>query len=319
MTLHAIVLGAGKGTRMKSKKVKLIHKAAGKEIICHVIDNLENLNIASICVVIGYQSDDVKKVINSDKVKYAVQKEQLGTGHAVMQTEKIFEDKSGDVIILAGDAPLISAKTLDELYLFHKQNKSDITVLSTLMPDPKGYGRIVRDNSEQVLKIVEQKDANEFEKTINEINTGVYCVNKEVLFNSLKNVTTNNKQSEYYLTDIIQIAKNQDKKVFSYIAANHLEFQGINSRVHLADVSNYIYKQNGIQHMENGVTIIAPDSTYIENNVKIGEDTIIYPGTYIYSGATIGKDCTINGNCIIKSNVQIENNTKLKANTIKES
>ncbi|HAR64003.1 MAG: hypothetical protein DKM50_12565 [Candidatus Margulisiibacteriota bacterium] len=307
MTLHAIILAAGKGTRMKSKKVKTIHDVAGIPVINKVINNLEELNISSMCIVVGFQSDDVLKTVTSTKVEFVTQKEQLGTGHAVIQTEENFKNKEGDIIILPGDAPLISAKTLNDFYLYHKKTDAHISVLSTSMPDPTGYGRIIRDKSDQVLKIVEQKDATEDERLVKEINTGIYCVSKSVLFQSLKSITTDNKQKEYYLTDIIQIAKNNGQSVYSYVANNYREFQGINSRKDLSDVSLYLYQLKNELLMNNGVTIIDPNTTYIEHNAIIDQDTIIYPGVYIKGHSIIGNNCVIGSNTYIENGIVPDN------------
>lgn len=315
MTIHAIILAAGKGTRMKSDKVKIIHEVAGQAVINKVIQNLEEVNVLSICIVVGFQSEEVKNIITAKNVEFVIQQEQLGTGHAVIQTSPLFTDKTGDIVILAGDAPLISGKTLNELYQFHQNNRAALTVLTTAMPDPTGYGRIVRDKRGQVLKIVEHKDATENEKIISEVNTGVYCVDKQILFDCLKHISNDNRQREYYLTDIVKIAKDKDLNVFAFMANNHKEFQGINSRIDLADVTRYILDRKNKDLMESGVTFIDPKNTYIEQHVTIDQDSIIYPGVYIKGKSTIGKHCIIGPNAYLE-NVTIEDNTVIKPGQI---
>ena len=231
--LAIVVLAAGKGKRMKSGDLpKVLIPLREKPLLGHVLENLEDIKPEKIILVVGHLKDKVKdyaRKLNDDKITFADQDEQLGTGHAVMQAEDELENFEGDVLILAGDVPLLTTKTLDRFISEHKKNNADVSVLSTTAPDPDGYGRIVRDKEGNFTKITEHKDADEDTKKIDEINSGIFLVEKNTLVNSLKNVSNKNAQGEYYLTDIVDILKSKDKPVFAFNLADFKELQGVNS------------------------------------------------------------------------------------------
>lgn len=312
-----VILAAGKGKRMKSDIPKVLHKLCGKEMINHVIDAVKQAGIDDINVVIGNKAEQVKKATEDRNVKYSYQNEQLGTGHAVMCCEEFLKNKKGTVAIFTGDAPLIKPETIKKLIKYHEANNFDATILTTIFEDPQQYGRVIRDENGQVCKIVEFKDCSERELNVHEINSGMYCFDIEGLVSCLKLLNNNNNQGEYYLTDVISIMNKQGKKVGALEACNE-DVMGINSRVQLAQASQIMRKRINEFHMENGVTIIDPNSTYIDCDVVIGRDTIIYPGNVIEGKTRIGKRCTLYHNSRIKDSV-IGDNVTIESSVILES
>lgn len=317
MENNAIILAAGKGTRMKSKLYKVLHPVLGKPMINHVIDHLIDANIKRKIVVIAKDSDHVKEAIKED-VEFVVQDEQLGTGHAVMMAESLLKDIEGITLVICGDTPLISTNTINKLISFHKENQADLTVLSTVLEDPTDYGRIIRNNRNSLLKIVEHKDANDEEKQIKEINTATYCFNNKKLFECLKKVQNQNSQNEFYLTDVIEIIKNENGKVFAFITDDKDEVLGINDRIALSLANSILKRTINEKLMKNGVTIIDPNNTYISIDTKIGRDTIIYPGTILFGENVIGEDCKIGPNTEF-NNVKIGNNVNVKHSVLTDS
>lgn len=319
--IRAIILGAGKGTRMKSALPKVLHEIYSKPLIGWVIDSISKLPYdTESTVVIGHGAHDVEEYLNHNYkyVKTTLQKEQLGTGHAVAQALPILHDYKGTVIITCGDTPLITTRTLNELIKFHSANNSDLTVMTTLFENPFGYGRIIRSSKNEVLKIVEEKDATETQKEIQEVNTGVYCVNWAKIrkaFNELKN---NNSQGEYYLTDIIKWARDNSLNVCGYVAKDNKEIFGINSRRDLATATKLMTERYLNQLMDEGVTIVDPQTTNISPETEIGIDTVIYPNTYISGKNKIAKKCKIGpfahirGNCEVGEGCKIGNFVELK-------
>jgi len=319
--IRAIILGAGKGTRMKSHLPKVLHEIFSKPLIGWVIDSINKLPYkVESTVVIGHGAHDVEEYLNHNYkyVKTTLQKEQLGTGHAVAQALPILNDFRGTVIITCGDTPLLSTKTLRNLIKYHEENGSDLTVMTTKFEDPTGYGRIVRSVKDEVMKIIEEKDANESIKEIKEVNTGVYCLDWSKIRKAFNELRNNNAQGEYYLTDIIKWARDNQYKVLGYVTPDNEEIYGINSRQNLAVASNLMKKRYLKELMDNGVTIIDPDSTYISPDTTIGEDTIIYPNTYIEGKNKIAKNCKIGpmahlrGNCEVGEGCKIGNFVELK-------
>ena len=311
-----VVLAAGQGTRMKSKVPKVLHKVLDKKMIDYVIEAAKDAGADEICAVIGHQSAMVKAMIGDSVSEFAVQKEQLGTGHAVMQAEK-FMGTEGDVLVLCGDTPLITAETIKELFENHRKNDNSATVVSVKIDDPTGYGRIVR-NNHSFDKIVEQKDATEDEKKINEINTGVYVFKAADLIESFKELKNDNAQNEYYLTDCLEIMKNKGLRVGVMIACDENEFLGINSKLQLAKATKIMKRRINEYHMVNGVTIEDPENTYIGKDVVIKPDTVILPGTVIEGRTEIGTDCIIGPNSritnsVIKDCVTIQSSVLLSA------
>src|SRR5690625_1329856 len=213
---YAVILAAGQGTRMKSKLYKVLHPILGRPMIRYVIEALKQTTIDTLVTVVGHGAEKVKANIRDDS-EFVMQEEQLGTAHAVLQAEHILRNKSGTTIVVCGDTPLITSDTYKELFEFNEKSNEKATILTTKLTDPTGYGRVMRDSDSKVERIVEQKDANEYEKIVNEINTGTYCFDNEALFDALKKVDNNNAQQEYYLTDVIEIMKNAGDKVSALI------------------------------------------------------------------------------------------------------
>ncbi|WP_099190946.1 bifunctional UDP-N-acetylglucosamine diphosphorylase/glucosamine-1-phosphate N-acetyltransferase GlmU [Tepidibacter mesophilus] len=316
MNLKSIILAAGKGTRMKSKLPKVLHKVCGTEMVNHVVNIAMKAGCIENVVILGHEAQMVKDNLKNN-VKTAIQEQQLGTGHAVMMAkDHIKEDDK--IVVLCGDTPLIKESTLQKLFDYHKENKCVATVLTTKVDNPTGYGRIIRDSNKDVLKIVEQKDATKEEAKVNEINSGIYCFNGKDLKMSLSKISNNNNQGEYYLTDVIEILKNEGFKVGAYEGSTIEELMGVNSRVDLQRAERILRNRINQYHMENGVTIIDTNNTYIECDVKIGMDTTIYPGSIIKGNTTIGEDCIIGTNCVIE-NSSINNKVEIQSSTIIDS
>lgn len=312
----ALILAAGQGTRIKSDLPKVLHKVSGKEMVNHVIDTMRKAKIDDINVIIGKGADLVKEKTASRNISYSLQEEQLGTGHAVKCAIDFLKGKKGIVGVFAGDAPLIKPETIEKLFDTHIENNNSATLLSSIVEDATGYGRIVRDGNE-VLKIVEHKDCNEEELKINEMNAAIYCFDIEKLLNSLEKLSNNNKQGEYYLTDVIGILKSQNEKVGA-VSIDYEETIGVNSRVQLAEAEEILRKRINKMHMENGVTLIDPNSTYIGNDVEIGRDTIIYPGNVIEGNTKIGEGVMIYPNSRISNSI-ISNGVEIQSSVIIDS
>ncbi|RDY23603.1 bifunctional UDP-N-acetylglucosamine diphosphorylase/glucosamine-1-phosphate N-acetyltransferase GlmU [Romboutsia maritimum] len=316
MNFKAIILAAGKGTRMKSKYPKVIHKVCGKEMVNHIIDVSKKSGVNDTVVILGHESDVVKERLPKNSM-IAMQTEQLGTGHAVMMAKEYIKDED-TIVVLCGDTPLIKEETLKKLFNYHIENNYHATVLTTKVENPTGYGRIIRDENQDLLKIVEQKDAKEDEKLVNEINSGIYCFNGKSLRESLDLIDNNNAQGEYYLTDTIKIMREKGHKVGAYAGSTIEELMGVNSRVELSRAEDIMRRRINESHMVNGVTIIDTNSTYIESDVKIGNDTIIYPGVMLSGNTKIGSGCIIGMNSSI-TNSEIGNDTEVKNSTIIDS
>ncbi|MBT2684384.1 bifunctional UDP-N-acetylglucosamine diphosphorylase/glucosamine-1-phosphate N-acetyltransferase GlmU [Bacillus sp. ISL-37] len=307
---YAIILAAGQGTRMKSKLYKVLHPVCGKPMVQHVIDQVKSLNINEIVTIVGHGAEKVKDQLGEDS-QYALQAEQLGTAHAVQQAGDMLADKEGVTIVVCGDTPLIKDETMEALFKHHEETNAKATILTARAEDPTGYGRIVRNAEGFVEKIVEHKDASEQERSINEINTGTYCFDNKMLFEAIQNVSNDNVQGEYYLPDVIEILKNQGEIVSAYVTDSFAETLGVNDRVALAEAERTMKKRINEYHMRNGVSIIDPDNTYIGPDVKVGQDTVIFPGTTLSGSTVIGSECQIGPNTEI-SNCEIGNNTVIR-------
>ena len=288
----SVILAAGMGTRMKSKMPKVLHKVCGKPLSKWVIDASKAAGADKVCAVVGHKAETVKEVLG-DVCEFALQAEQKGTGHAVMQDIDVIKNSKGEVVILNGDTPLITAETINKAIEYHKNNGNQATVITAILDDATGYGRIVRDNDGSVLKIVEQKDASEEEKKINEVNSGMYVFDAQSLVYALDKITPNNAQGEYYLTDTLEILLSAGKKIGGYAISDNDEIRGINDRVQLNEAEKIMQKRINEYHMRNGVTMRNPESVYIEDGVEIGNDTEICQNVTIKSGTKIGSDCVI--------------------------
>lgn len=297
---YAVILAAGQGTRMKSKLYKVLHPVCGKPMVQHVVDQIEKLNIQEMVTIVGHGAEQVQTQLGN-KVKYTLQEKQLGTAHAVLQAKEILGGKEGITIVVCGDTPLIKAETMEALLNQHLELSAKATVLTAKVEDPTGYGRIIRTETGLVKKIVEHKDATEAERSISEINTGTYCFDNQALFAALELVSNDNVQGEYYLPDLIEILKRQGEVVSAYQTIRFEETLGINDRKALAEAGRIMRNRINESHMKNGVTIIDPSNTYIDTDVKIGMDTIIYPGTILKGNTVIGEDCHIGPNTEIDS------------------
>ena len=288
----SVILAAGMGTRMKSKMPKVLHKVCGKPLSKWVIDASKAAGADKVCAVVGHKAETVKEVLG-DVCEFALQAEQKGTGHAVMQAIDVIKNSKGEVVILNGDTPLITAETINKAIEYHKNNGNQATVITAILDDATGYGRIVRDNDGSVLKIVEQKDASEEEKKINEVNSGMYVFDAQSLVYALDKITPHNAQGEYYLTDTLEILLSAGKKIGGYAISDNDEIRGINDRVQLNEAEKIMQKRINEYHMRNGVTMRNPESVYIEDGVEIGNDTEICQNVTIKSGTKIGSDCVI--------------------------
>lgn len=314
MNLKIVILAAGQGTRMKSKIPKVLHKVLDKPMLDHVMEAAQVVTNNKPIVVIGHMSDMVREHLG-DKAEIALQEEQLGTGHAVMMAEHYIDDED-EVLILCGDTPLIKGETLKEMTKIKSEGYAAV-VMSAVEDDPTGYGRIIRDESNDFMRIREQKDASEEEKAIKEINAGMYIIDGKLLKENLSKLSVNNAQREYYLTDVLEHIKNAGHRIGVY-QADKMEIMGVNSRLQLSEAERIMRLDVNKMHMANGVTLIDTNSTYIDKNVKIGRDTIIYPNCHIKGNSVIGEDCIIRENTTIEDS-HIEDHVTIKSSTILSS
>lgn len=308
--MMAIVMAAGKGTRMKSKSSKLVQKIYGKEIVKRAVENAKKAGVHNIVAVVGYMKEAVMGVLG-DSVSYAVQEEMLGTGHAVMQATKYLEGKKGKVLVLNGDVPILRPETLNKLLNKSIENKEAATLLTAIYDNPTGYGRIVRDEGGNVKGIVEEKDTSDEQKLIKEINAGIYCFDIEALLDALKEIKPNNAQGEYYLTDVIEIMNKKGLKTGAVVVEDNTEILGVNDRVQLELLTKVLQMRINTEFMKKGVTIEDINTTYIYDDVEIGMDTIIHPNTTIKSDVVIGEDCDIGPNAYIREGCRLANKVKI--------
>lgn len=313
MDIKAVILAAGKGTRMKSETTpKVLHQIMGKTLLGYVLDNVKNF-VSEEYVIVGHHAQEVENFVKSnyENAKTVLQSPQLGTGHAVSMVCPDLQNYDGLVLILCGDTPLVQEETLKKFVEYHKSQNSDITVMSTLFDNPTGYGRIIREQDNSLQCIVEEKDASPEQKAVKEVNAGIYCLNWGKIKDAFGQLKSNNAQGEYYLTDIISWGKTKSLKVNAYILENSDEIYGINSRLNLAQAAKMMNHRNLERYMINGVTIVDPDSTWISEDTEIGQDTIVYPFTYIEGKNTIGKSCKIGPCAHFRGNVEVCDNVKV--------
>ncbi len=328
--IYSVILAAGKGTRMKSETPKVLHKIFDKTLLGYVLEAVNKTGlIEKSFVITGHQSELVDKYVqeNFDNASTVLQSPQLGTGHAVSMVCPELENFDGDVVILCGDTPLITAETLTKFVAFHNSKNSDLTVMSAIFDDPTNYGRIIREkNTTQLLNafglddeqkpdkligIVEEKDATAEQKAIKEVNAGIYCLNWAKIKPAFSQLTSNNAQGEYYLTDIISWGGKCGLNVNAYILEDNEEIFGINSKLHLAQATKMLNKKTVEKHLINGVTIVDPDSTWISVDTEIGADTTILPNVYITGKNKIGAKCSIGPFAHLRGDVELGDNVKI--------
>ncbi|MFR6099117.1 MAG: bifunctional UDP-N-acetylglucosamine diphosphorylase/glucosamine-1-phosphate N-acetyltransferase GlmU [Longibaculum sp.] len=315
MKKYAVVLAAGKGTRMKSEKPKVVHEVLYKPMINHVVDELKALGVDETIVVVGHGAEQVEAIVEG--VTFVHQKEQLGTGHAVLQAKDILGDKEGLTLVLNGDAPLIRKETLQGFIDYHQEHQNQATIMSADCDTSTHYGRVIKEDG-QVKGIVEFKDLLDCQRDITEMNTGEYCFDNQALFNALSKVTNQNAQNEYYVTDVIGIMDGQGLRVDAYKIDDFNEVGGINDRLALAEATQILRDRINREHLLNGVNIVDPSNTYIGRNVVIGVDTTIEPGCIIKGKTVIGNNCHIGPYCEF-TNMEIKDNVEIKFSVLSDS
>ncbi|MGG4142016.1 bifunctional UDP-N-acetylglucosamine diphosphorylase/glucosamine-1-phosphate N-acetyltransferase GlmU [Paenibacillus algorifonticola] len=317
MKVMAIVLAAGQGKRMKSKRYKVLHHVCGKPMVGHVLDTVKQAASERTVVIVGHGAETVKAYLG-EQAEYVLQEQQLGTGHAVRQAEALIGAEDGKTIVICGDTPLVRSETIQAMLALQQSSGAAATVLTASFADPTGYGRIIRGESGEVERIVEQKDCTPEEAATKEINTGTYVFDNRKLFEALAKVTSNNAQGEFYLTDVIGIFRQAGESVQGYCTEDTAEAIGINDRVALAEAEGLMRARINRKHLIEGVTIMDTASTYIEADVQIGADTVIYPGTVLRGSTVIGEDCIIGPNADIQDSV-IGDGVTVKYSVIAES
>jgi bifunctional UDP-N-acetylglucosamine pyrophosphorylase/glucosamine-1-phosphate N-acetyltransferase len=299
--LCALILAAGLGKRMHSKVSKLLHAVAGRPMVRHVVEATREASVARTVVVVGNQADGMREAVgDTDKrIAFAFQKDQLGTGHAVLSAERLLHGYQGDVLILNGDLPALKADTLKRFVAFHRESGAPLSLMTTVVTDPRGYGRVIRNYAADVSRIVEESDATPEERSTQEINCGIYCVDAAHLFRPLKRATANNVQGEIYLTDLVEILRREGRKVAAYRHPYPTEVLGVNDRLELAAAARALYRRKAEALMMSGVTLVDPETTYIDASVTVGPDTIIEPGVMLLGQTEIGEETRIGAGCRI--------------------
>jgi bifunctional UDP-N-acetylglucosamine pyrophosphorylase / glucosamine-1-phosphate N-acetyltransferase len=313
--LDVVILAAGLGTRMKSERAKVLHEIGGSPLINYVSRTARSLNPRKVYVIVGHQADDVSRAV-ADEIgelaEFVTQKEQRGTGDAVMAAKEKLGGVDSLVIVLSGDVPLLKPETLTALIESHRGSGAACSILSVRLENPAGYGRIVRDDNDQFSRIVEQKDASPEERQLKEINSGIYCFDARKLFNALEKVKPTNKQGEYYLTDVPQILLSNGEKINVHLHHDPREVSGVNTRAELAEFENLV-RRNSIRKLmvDGGVTFIDPSHTYVSPQAQVGRDSIIYPGVSIEGASVIGERCEIRAGTRI-TNSRLGNDVVIK-------
>ena len=290
--LTTVILAAGKGTRMKSSLPKVLHKAGGKAMLAHVLTAAKEAGARRNIVVVGFGGEAVEAALKGE-AEFVTQAEQLGTGHAVLQAEPLLDGTQGTVLVLCGDTPLLTGKLLEKLVREHAAAGAKATVLTAVMPDATGYGRVLRSADGMVERIVEHKDATAEERAVREVNSGIYCFEAPDLFAALHEVGNDNAQGEYYLPDVLEILKKKGEKIFAVAADDYEETLGVNSRAQLAASEKILRRRKNEALMADGVTLMDPDATYVDADVRVGRDTVLYPGTWLEGATVIGEGCEI--------------------------
>jgi len=292
--LACLILAAGDSTRMRSKTPKVLHHVCGRPLVAHILGNTEALPLSKRVLVVGYEHDKVKNALSIDgRLEFVVQKERRGTGDAVKVTREAFQEFDGDILVACGDTPLLRSETLQKLLERHRHQDASATILTANLDHPEGYGRILRNADNTVFGIREHKDANIYELKINEINTGTYVFKARDLFRAIEEITPDNEQNEYYLTDVIQVLVDWDRRVEAFVAGDATETMGVNNRIQLAEAERVLRQRIRERHMLGGVTLVDPVSIFIDDQVLIGQDTIIEPQSYLFGSTNVGSDCRI--------------------------
>ncbi len=314
--LAAVVLAAGKGTRMKSERAKVLHEIAGQPLLYYPLLAAKEAGCEKISVVVGHQGEEVEAALSELNVNCVWQTEQLGTGHALLCAADNLKDFSGDLLLLCGDVPLLTAETVALLLALHRSEKAAVTVLTASLTNPQGYGRILRDG-ENVAAIVEEKDASADERSICEINTGTYVFDSEFVFSVLPQLGKQNAQGEYYLTDVVAAAANAGRKTRALCLTDPNEALGINDRLQLAEANGLMRQRINQQLMLGGVTLVDPQTTYVDSGVEIGTDSILHPGVNILGKTRIGRNCIVEIGVQVDSS-QIADHVHLKSGSVVE-
>jgi bifunctional UDP-N-acetylglucosamine pyrophosphorylase/glucosamine-1-phosphate N-acetyltransferase len=320
LPIDILILAAGLGTRMRSTKAKVLHELDGRPLIAHVCRTAASLAPEKVYVVVGHQAEKVKKAVRQelgeDNADFALQEQQLGTGDAVNAARQFLQDKDSTLVLLSGDVPLIRPETLASLIQQHHGENAACTILTVELKDPTGYGRVVRDHNADFSHIAEQKDASQKELKVKEINSGIYCFNTRLLYKMLEKVKPSEVTSEYYLTDVPALLRENGDKVSLYLHNDTREVSGINNRAELAELEKLLHRQTIRRLMlESGVTFIDPKSAYVSADVKIGQDTVIHPNVYLEGSTTIGSGCEIRSGTRI-SNSTIGDDVKIQDNCL---
>lgn len=302
--ITALILAAGKGTRMKSTKAKVLHEVFFAPMLHHVLDAVQPLAPRQTIIVIGHEGEQVKAAASEYPVIFAEQRQQLGTGHAVLAAEKhLIQAENGTAMILCGDTPLIRAQTLEHMVAEHFARAVSLSVMTTVLADPTNYGRIVDDGAGNVLRIIEEKDASPEEREIREVNAGIYCAETRFLLAALAQVDSDNKQGEFYLTDIVGIANREGHAVHRFLCPDPMEVLGVNSRQELAQAHAGLQQRRNRELMAAGVTILQPETTFVEKQVAIGPDTVLHPGVHLRGKTVVGRGCSIGPYAILHDTV----------------
>jgi bifunctional UDP-N-acetylglucosamine pyrophosphorylase/glucosamine-1-phosphate N-acetyltransferase len=310
MNTIALILAAGKGTRMKSKFPKVLHKVGGVPMVEQVLRAVKTAGTQRQIIVVGYGGETVQAYVGN-QAETVMQQEQLGTGHAVLQAEPLLQGAQGTLLVTCGDTPLVTADTFKALLDCHQKSGAAATILTAILPDPTGYGRVIRNAAGQVVKIVEQKDGTADELAVHEVNAGIYCFDMSLLWQMIHGITNDNAQGEYYLTDIIGMLVSEGKIVSAFAAPDYKETLGVNSRAQMAEAEGVLRLRKLNQLMAEGVSVIDPGNTYVDADVTVGRDTVLYPGTVLEGHTTIGEDCQI-GPYVRMTNVKMGNQDHLQ-------
>lgn len=313
-SIITIILAAGKGTRMKSDLVKVLHPLLGVPMLSYPVElSLNDIKAEKTILVVGHQADKIKEKFKDPRIHFVLQEEQLGTGHAVLQALPFLQSFNGMVLILCGDVPLVKMETLRSFIDTFWRNESNLSVLTAVVENPSGYGRIIRGPTGWLERIVEDKDGSEEEKLIREINTGIFCIKARFLVNGLQEIGQENAQGEYYLTDLVEIGRKRGMRCSAHMVADPTEVMGINTRADLALANEVLRQEKVMDLMLSGVTIIDPKTTYVDKTVEIGKDTILHPNCVLQGKTKIGE------RCVIESNIKISDSFLGKEVTIRSN